>query len=234
MNQKKIIAIIPARRGSVGLPGKNIKIVGGYPLVEHSILQAINASKIDNVIVTTDCPEVSKIACKYSEKVILISRPVHLSQSNTSTEDVVKHACEFVDFSQSIDSIVLLQPTSPIRSSSQIDDSISILNKSKKNCLISVTEPIQHPSDFLIQSNGKIEYLYRDSNQSRRQDFNPAYFMNGSIYITKYDFFIKNNSIYNVDDCVLFQMPIESSIDIDTQFDFDLCKCVFQKIKESK
>jgi CMP-N-acetylneuraminic acid synthetase len=232
MEKNEIIAVVPARKGSVGLPGKNVKVINGIPLVEHSILQAVKSSKINRVIVTTDCPDVANIARKYSEKVSLVLRPEYLSLSESKTEDAVMHACSTEALSSNVEAIVLLQPTSPVRTCSQIDESISLFRESKKKCLVSVTEPLQHPSDFVIERNGRLEFLFRNKGASRRQDFHPAYFMNGSIYITNFEYFMTENKIYDLGDCELYHMPMESSIDIDTQFDFDLCECVMKQKEE--
>ncbi len=97
--------------------------------------------------------------------------------------------------------------------------------------LVSVTEPIQHPYDFIIETDGTVDYICRKKNVSRRQDFGEAWFMNGAIYITNYEFFRSRKKIYDLKDCILYKMPIESSVDIDTPFDLEICKSIIATIK---
>lgn len=234
MSMINTIAIIPARKGSVGLPGKNYKKLDGQPLIEYTIIEALQSEVIKEIIVSTDCPEVIKICEKFKDRLNVLIRPSDLARSDSKSEDVVEHACSFyLKTHSSIGSIILLQPTSPIRTAKQIDESLRLFESSGKVSLVSVAEPIQHPYDFVIEKNGNADYLCRDKDLFRRQDFVKTWFMNGAIYITDYNFFIDKRQIYDLKDCVLYKMPIESSIDIDTEFDFDICEYVVRRIKEN-
>ena len=228
------VAIIPARKGSVGIPGKNHILLNGLRLIEYSIIAAINSKSIDDIIVSTDCPEIKKICMSYKNKLTVLDRPSHLAQNNSKSEDVVAHACDsLTKKGVAIGKIILLQPTSPLRSAGQIDESINLFEESKMDSLISVSEPTQHPFNFVSVKEGNIYYTCsRKERVSRRQDFPDAWFINGAIYITDYDFFSKSNLIYDLKRCTLYKMPIESSIDIDTPFDLKICSSLLEKYEE--
>lgn len=230
---KKTVAIIPARKGSVGIPGKNYILLDGNPLIEYTIIEAIKSNLIDDIIVSTNCPEVISICHEYIDRLTVLVRPDDLAQNDSKTEDVVAHACNYyIKTNALIGKIILLQPTSPIRFATQIDESLKLFEASGKMTLISVTEPIQHPYDFVVEKNGIIDYMCRKEDVFRRQDFGEAWFMNGAIYISDYIYFKENKKIYDLKDCLLYKMPIESSVDIDTPFDLEVCNSIIMKIKE--
>ncbi len=133
IDNKKTVAIIPARKGSVGIPGKNFTLLHGRPLIEYTIIEAIKSELIDDIIVTTDCPEVIKICEAYTDQLSVLVRPAYLAENDSKSEDVVAHACNFYTRTNHvIERIILLQPTSPIRSANQIDKSLELFSKSKK------------------------------------------------------------------------------------------------------
>ena len=229
------IAIIPARSGSKGIHGKNIIPLGGRPLIEYSIEVAVESSNVDFVIVSSDSAEILEVSKKFGKKVIPVQRPYELAKDNSSSESVVIHAADFlVNRGITIDCIALLQPTSPFRKVEFIDDSIALLMSSKEGSLISVSDPIQHPYDFLFDDGGVINYVCRNKDSYRRQDFKAAKFINGSIYITKYEFLLQTGKIYSLDSCLLYEMPVEFSIDIDTPFDLMLCEAIMKNIKDKE
>ena len=233
MSMRNTIAIIPARKGSVGLPGKNHKKMDGQPLIEYTIIEALKSELINEVIVSTDCPEIIKICEKFEGMLNVLIRPSDLARNDSKSEDVVEHACAFyLKTHSSIGSIILLQPTSPIRTAKQIDDSLRLFESSGKLSLVSVTEAIQHPYDFVIEKDGNADYLCRDKDLFMRQNFAKSWFMNGAIYISDYKLFTNKRKIYDLKNCVLYKMPIESSIDIDTEFDFEICEYIVRRIKE--
>ena len=226
------IAIIPARGGSRGIPNKNIAPLCGRPLIEYSIEVALQSSSIDYVIVTSDSEEILRVAKKFGQRVMSIRRPSDLATDSSGTEGVVAHTVDcLVNNGISIDCIVLLQPTSPFRKSEFINESVSLIRSSKAGSLISVSDPMQHPYDFLFNNSGSINYVCRDKNSYRRQDFKAAKFINGSIYITKYEFLLSTGKIYSLDSCLLYEMPVEYSIDIDTPFDLMICEAIMKNAK---
>jgi len=226
------IAIIPARGGSKGIPNKNIIPLCGRPLIEYSIEVALQSSNIDHIIVSSDSEQILSVAKKFSKKVIPILRPAALATDSSATESAVAHAIDHLtNVGISIDYIVLLQPTSPFRKAEFINESIALIRSSQAESLISVSQPIQHPYDFLFNDNGNIKYLCRDEDSFRRQDFKAAQFINGSIYITKHEFFVRTGKIYSLDTCLLYEIPVEYSVDIDTPFDLILCEAIMRNEK---
>jgi CMP-N-acetylneuraminic acid synthetase len=183
----------------------------------------------DHLIIFDRC---TCILEKFNKKIISIQRPIELSMDDSGTEGAIGHAVDYLSkFGINIDYIVLLQPTSPFRKVEFIDESILLIKSSNRGSLISVSDPIQHPSDFLFDDGKEIKYVCRDVDSYRRQDFKASKFINGSIYITKNEYFQRTGKIYSLDDCVLYEMPIEYSIDIDTPFDLAVCEAVMKNTK---
>lgn len=231
---KKILAIIPARANSKRLPNKNKKILGTKPLIAWTIEAANNSSFIDEVIVSTDSNDIIDIAKEFGAKVPF-KRPSELALDNTKSIDVVSHAIEFYKKEKDMffDYVILLQPTSPFRNNIHIDDSIELLFSKNADCVISVCKAEHSPvwSNTLL-SNASLEgFLDEKYINSRSQDFDDYYRLNGAIYICdtkrleeENTFFIKNN-IY------AYKMSNEDSVDIDTKLDFLMAKVVLENNK---
>ena len=227
------VAIVPARKGSKGIPNKNMSLLDGRPLIEYTIEAAVESQNIDYVLVTSDSEEILALSKKFGNKIIQIKRPAELSTDKSTTASVVEHAVKiYHNLIGKPDFIILLQPTSPLRRVTFIEECISLIKMTNKNSLVSVSDPIQHPYDFLTHKNGIIEYMCREGENNQRQDFKLAKFMNGSIYITKYEYFLLTNKIYSLDSCVLYEIPIEFSIDIDTHLDLLFCETIMKLSKE--
>jgi len=226
------IAIVPARKGSKGIKGKNITPLCEKPLIQYTLELAVEAKCIDHIVVTSDSSEILNFSKKFGEKVIQIQRPENIAEDNSTTDEVVAHvlgALECIGIKPT--NFILLQPTSPLRELRFIEESYHLLiSNDKADCLISVSDPLQHPSDFLSVKDGRIDYIFRDHGVTRRQDFKETFFINGSIYITRCDFFKKFRKIYTFDKCILYKMPKEYSIDIDDEFDLVLCEAIMKKI----
>lgn len=136
-----IIGLIPARGGSKRLPGKNIKLFGGRPLIAWTILEAFGSSWLDRIIVTTDSHEIADVARTYGAEVIL--RPAMLAADNSSVYDAIRHAIGFLSHD---DGIVLLQPTSPLRLASDVDGTIDLAGESDNWIAVSSTEGTDAPN----------------------------------------------------------------------------------------
>lgn len=228
-----IISIIPARGGSKGIPRKNIKLLNGKPLISYSIDASNSCSLIDDTYVSTEDAEISEISKGNNAEVI--ERPDELAGDDSSSIDVILHVLDYLENRDELpDLFVLLQPTSPLRTSEDIEASINSFLESDCDSLVSVCE-LDHRSllnfsledGFLVQNNN--ESLFN----SRRQDIPTYYSLNGAIYITTPEFIRKNKSFYS-DKTIPYVMSKEKSIDIDTSFDFKLAEFLLNECDDVK
>lgn len=187
MKKYRIIAIIPARGGSKGLPGKNIKSLAGKPLISWTIEQAKKSKHIDKLIVNTDDKDIARIARKYGADVPFL-RPKELAQDKSSVYDVIFHTLGwFKERGSEFDIVILLEPTSPLRKEGDIDSAIKLFlrNYNKADSLVSVGEiHLENPS-ITLKMDKKFIKNYMKTDFSRRQDLPRAYFPYGVIYLSK-------------------------------------------------
>ncbi|MFA0216740.1 CMP-N-acetlyneuraminic acid synthetase [Vibrio cyclitrophicus ZF205] len=222
LNGKRVIAIIPARGGSKRLPRKNIKQLGDKPLIAWSIDAAKNSKYIDRIIVSTDCHEISSIAKKFGADVPFL-RPANLSGDTAGTNDVIFHTLEEVD--EDFSYVILLQPTSPLRKTEDIDGLLESFNDAVEG-VVAVC-PCEHSPLWAntLPSNKNMGEFFSDSILGKRsQDLPDYYRLNGSIYAFKLDSFYENKGIFYSDKVIAYNMPIERSIDIDTIVDFHIAE----------
>ena len=200
INGKRIIAIIPARGGSKGLPGKNIKELCGKPLIAWSIGAGLASQYIDELIVTTDSEEVACIARDFGATVPFI-RPAELASDTATSFDTVKHAIDFYqnELNKKFDYIVLLEPTSPLRENGDIDEMIEkiISVEDQFDAIVSLGEAHLHPSNMKKTDGSKIEPFCKEMVMAtRRQDNAIAYFPYGVAYIVKTKTLFEEKSFY--------------------------------------
>ena len=221
INKKKILAVIPARSGSVGLPDKNILPFGGKPLVAHTINIARKSIYIDHLICSTDSEKIKKIALKYKCSVPFL-RPKYLSTNKTSMLDVLFHLTKkFTDYFY----LVLLQPTSPLRTTSDIDEAIKKCEQTNAFSVVSVNK-MEKSSTWMFNLTQKQAMLpiFKNTNYNkRRQDLRDTYILNGAVYVIRYSNILKKLSFINKK-TVAHIMPTERSVDIDNFFDFKLAE----------
>ncbi|WP_418263869.1 cytidylyltransferase domain-containing protein [Flavobacterium faecale] len=214
----KNICIIPARAGSKRLHGKNSKLLGGIPLIAHSILYAQeNNTIIDTVYVSTDDEQIKKIALEYG--VHVIDRPASLSGDNEPTVSALKHVLESLE--GEIENVILLQPTNPLRPKNLLQEAFEIYQKEDRDSLFTVSRC--HQKLGRIVNNQFIPFNYEIGQRS--QDLELLYSENGLLYITKSKAILENEIITKR------AFPLEvnhifASIDIDTQEDFDYAQYV--------
>lgn len=219
----KILAIIPARGGSKGVPGKNSKMLGDKPLIAYSIQQAISSNVFTKIIVSTDSEQIKEIALNFGAEVPFI-RPQELASDTASSISVVQHAVAFLEQQKEYyDAICLVQPTSPFREKGFINKAIEKFKNSKCDALVSVLEvPHEHNPHWVFEvdaaDNLKIATGEKQIIQ-RRQDLPKAYFRDGSVYITK-TAWIKKGSFYGATLNYLESNP-EFYVNIDTMKDWE-------------
>ncbi len=222
----KILYIIPARGGSKGIPHKNIKMLAGKPLICHSIDVAKALTTDDNICVSTDDEQIVKVVENYGLKVPFI-RPEYLATDTATTNDVLLHAINFYH-TQGVEYevIVLLQPTSPLRTVVQVKEALSLYH-SELDMVVSVKKT--HTQTVLCNENndGFIELTFNKSGV-RRQDVESFYEYNGAIYIINIEKLNATplNSLLRKKKYI---MDEASSVDIDTEFDFQLAEFIFEK-----
>ncbi|MDA9023550.1 acylneuraminate cytidylyltransferase family protein [Gammaproteobacteria bacterium] len=213
----KILAIIPARSGSKGLPGKNTKLFGGKELIVWSIEAALNSTCIDTVLVSTDSPDIQKISETHGADAPFL-RPKNLSTDQASTMDVIEHALNFVD---DFKYLILLQPTSPLRTAHHIDEAfLQMQSVDAPSCVsLSLSRSSPHLM-FRIDSHSLISNILPDAPKySRRQELPDYYELNGAIYIAEIDW-LKENKNFISHRTFGYIMDQETSYDIDTLEDF--------------
>ena len=227
----KILGIIPARGGSKGVPGKNIKPLAGKPLILHSI-DAARSSGLTKVIVSTDDDAIKDVAVK-SGAAVPFKRPQELATDTARSIDVAKHALlamEALDKTQ-YDAVMLLQPTAPFRRTQDIDEAIEILaSNPKADSVISVVDvEAHHPARMKYLENGQlIDPPFCESHENQnRQELRPMYIRNGAIYLTRRGTLLNNS--YKGKTCMALVMPSAFSVNIDTLADFEYAEWIFNK-----
>lgn len=225
--KSNIIAIIPARGGSKGIVGKNIKLLNGKPLICHTIKEALKSKYLGTIFVSTDNPKIAEISKKCGANVI--ERPPELAADDSSTIDAIYHAIDIIKCNYIPDIVVLLQPTSPLRSTNDIDAAIELFLNMDCDAVISMCK-VEHPLYWYFKiENDDLKPLFGDEYlKMRRQDLPDVYRPNGAIYITTVKNLYKNNGFY-CDKSVPYIMPPERSIDIDEEIDFKLAELLIQE-----
>lgn len=214
------LALIPARGGSQGVPGKNSRALAGMPLIAHSIRSAKASGIFDQVYVSTEDMEISEIAIAYGASVI--PRPVELAQAETPMAPVVEHAIQWYEREQRSTPryIFLLQPTSPLRSAGDIREAASIVSGGECDAVMGVFEADDPPQWGLrADSNGMLQPTASwDQYSSRRQDL-PATYLDGPLYAIETNAFFARRR-FLTERTRFFVIPRQRAIDIDTEMDF--------------
>lgn len=221
----RVVAVIPARRGSKRLPLKNLRPLAGWPLVVHSIRAAQRASLVTTVVVSTEDREIADLARAHGAKVI--ERPPELATDTTQNNEVVRH----VVAAHPHDVIALLQPTSPLRRSSDIDACIAPVLAGQVVSAMTVTEVDHHPGKAVVLDDGLVVPFTNDADmEARRQDMREVYRQNGAVYAISTEAFLRYNKFY-VQPCQAILMPADLSIDIDREIDLQLAEIIIASRK---
>lgn len=228
---KNILGLIPARGGSKGLPRKNVKSLLGKPLIAWTIEQALASKYLDRVVISTDDKEIAEISKKYGAEVPFM-RPKELAEDNAKGIDVVLHVIDWLkenNKKKHYDLIMLLQPTSPLRKSEDIDKAIELLFLKEAKAIVSVCEVDHHPlwSNTLPEDGCMKDFIKQESMNKNRQELPVFYRLNGAIYLA-YCNYIKERKSFFGEKTFTYIMPRERSIDIDDEIDFELAEILIK------
>lgn len=217
-------AVIPAREGSKGLPGKNTKILGSLPLWEHSVLLALSLPMIENIIVSTDCKSILECSSAYPS-VYFLHRPCKISGDSSNLVDVVAHAIETILSPFSDVDYILLQPTSPYRSSSEIALALEKYSSEAIDSMIAVCQSSQHPYEAVLKDQTGFSPIIARDDQTQRQQYPESYFITGSFYISSYKMMLRHADLAFNPTYFITKEPY--CIDIDTEEDFELAQLLY-------
>ncbi len=227
MNQKQILAIVPARGGSKGIPYKNIALLAGKPLLAHTLEQARSSSVITRLITSTDDHDIAQVAQQYGAEIIW--RPVDISGDTASSESALLHVLDFLRETENYvpELIVFLQCTSPLRRPNDIQNAVQMLLNANADSLLSLA-PFNHflwhrPDDQIKSLN--FDYL----NRPRHQELTPLYMENGSIYVFK-PWVLRETGNRLGGKIVYYEMEPLTAVDIDTPDDLALCEAIMTTI----
>lgn len=227
-----MLAIIPARGGSKGLPDKNIKVLGGKPLIQWKIDAALNAESIERVILSTDSKKIANI-CRNTGIEIPFMRPSYLSQDNSSSIDVYNYTINKLRQEDKAikDEYVVLLPTVPFVTSQDIDNAVEMFKKNSADSVISCKKmPFPKEWIFDVDINNKIVTNNEEEiSLLPRQKYSSSYIANGGIYVLRHSLVSVYNSYY-FKNTLAYEMPEERSIDIDTIEDFKLAEYTYENL----
>lgn len=224
------VGIVPARGGSKGIPGKNLKLVAGKPLIAWTIETAFAATMLDRVIVSTDSSEIAAVARRYGAETPFI-RPAELAQDDTSGVAPVLHAAQWLAENEGYhpDLIIVLQPTSPLRIPADIDRAIELACEKQADAVVSVAPVEAHPYWMKRRDHdGRItDFMNVDQPIERRQDLPELYVLNGAIYLARREVLMERETFYT-DNTFSLIMPIERSLDVDSPWDLYLADLILR------
>ncbi|MEW6693643.1 MAG: acylneuraminate cytidylyltransferase family protein [Pseudomonadota bacterium] len=222
----RVVALIPARGGSKGVPGKNLRDLGGKPLVAWTIEAARQAECIDEVVVSSDDDTILKVARQWGAAVPFV-RPAALARDDTPGIDVVLHALEHLPHAHWV---VLLQPTSPLRTAQDIEAALARCWEARAPACVSVSEVDTPPGwMFRLSDDGRLRAILPERERPlRRQDAPTLYALNGAVYVARADW-LRHARTFLTDETVAYRMPPERSIDIDTPLDLMIAACLIRE-----
>lgn len=222
INNLKVLGLITARGGSKGLPGKNIKNLCGKPLIAWSIDSAKGSKYLDQLVVSTDSREIADVAIEYGAEVPVL-RPAELATDTAPTYAAINHIVDYLEAQgKAFDILVLIEPTSPLRESSDIDKALEDMLEARADSVVSVclAEAV-HPAYMLQMTDNR---RLKSSNSGgfknvRRQDLEPNYFPEGTVYAARIDKLREHQTFYQ-DNMIGYAVPKWKSPEVDDIVDF--------------
>jgi CMP-N,N'-diacetyllegionaminic acid synthase len=234
---EKILAVIPARGGSKGVPRKNVRLVGDKPLIAYTIEAALAARDLlYRVVVSTDDEEIAAITRQFGAEAPFL-RPAELAEDRTPMVPVLQHAVRFVEEQDGarVDWVLLLQPTAPFRTAQDLRAAVALALQGGCDSVISVVQVFAtHPILMKRIEDGRLlPFCTEEKEGTRRQDYQPAAYMrNGAIYLTRRDVLVEKNSIWG-EVIRPYVMPEERSVNVDSELDFKLVELLINE-REAK
>jgi len=225
-----VLAIIPAREGSKGLPGKNMALLGGKSLIARAVESAVGASRVDKVLCTTDGDSLQQEAIAAGAEAPFL-RPAALSGDDIPMLPVLVHAIRYVEASGfDVDVVVLLQVTTPLRTAHHVDEALDLFLRAECDSLVSLTPVRESPHWMRIVRNGKVEHLLDrgEANYEQRQSLPEIFKLNGAIYIAKRNLVMEQETLTG-GDVLHYVMPQECSVDIDSEMDMLQAKWLLEQ-----
>jgi CMP-N,N'-diacetyllegionaminic acid synthase len=232
----QVLAIVPARGRSKGVPRKNLRLLSGRPLIAYTIEAALASSYISYLIVSTEDGEIADVSRSLGADVPFI-RPLELALDHSAQLDVVLHALKRVEGSTGMTYkiVLLLQPTTPLRTTADIDNAVEKLMVTDADSVVSFHQVEQgHPYYMYTMDDDRPRPLLEiPAHITRRQEFPAVFVRNGAIYATRRDVLIQQGTFYGQNMRAYF-MPIERSINIDTEFDFAVAELLLERQRAAK
>jgi len=223
-NNKQVLGIIPARGGSKRLPGKNTAIVNNYPLIAWTILAGLGSRVLDKLVVSTEVDEIGRVAVDWGVHEV-IPRSIELATDDASLHDVIVEVLTTLESRGEVfDYLLLLQPTSPLRTAYHIDEAFDLINRKGGVGAISVCRA-EHPKEWMgkLSSDGVLDSFIRETRLNKQsQDFGPTFQINGAIYIIPIDRFLLEDTLFLESGMVAYVMDRSVSVDIDEAYDLKL------------
>ena len=233
-----ILGVIPARGGSKGVPGKNIRNICGRPLISYTIDAALKSKTLSDFLVSTDSFEISEIAGSYGAKVPFL-RPRELATDTAKAIDAVRHALTFYEEAQglTVDIVALLQPTNPLRTATQLDNAVRcFIEEGTKESLITISRvESMHPYYMYKRDGTNLSLLFEEGMKlPNRQGFPNVYMREGSIYLATRNQVLNGERIFD-NSPMGYEILPEDSVNIDTWDDFKRAESMIQKrLEDSK
>lgn len=231
--QLNLLSIIPARSGSTQVKNKNIRSLGGKPLLYYTVKESLK-SKVTRTIVSTDDAHIATLAKKFGAEVPFL-RPKKYANSISTSISVILHCLDYLRKKENYvaDYVIFLQPTSPFRKFTDINNGLDKILENDVSSLVGIVEVTQHPEWMFKKNNDNrlTEFLKLKNKPLRRQDLSKLYYINDALFITKgtyYDKASKYNPVFDIHDLIGLEMSSLNSFDINTEMDFELAKMIFK------
>lgn len=226
----RCLGLIGARGGSKGIPRKNLVDLAGHPLIYYTFREAQQSKLLDRVVLTTDDPEIADLARRSGIEVPFL-RPAQLASDTAALGDAIQHAIDWLHDHEGYkpDAILLLQPTSPLRTSKHIDEALTLFETEGADSVIGLSSPQEHPWDMVYLEDQQMHFA-RDkySELTNRQTYREFFYINGAIYITRTELFAAHRHFWG-GRIVPYHMDVLDSIDVDSESDLVIADCLLRR-----